>query len=275
MKLLTFIICASALAAQPAAPEKTPFGRNNITKAHPNAANSTVIVNAASYLPGISPGGLSTIFGRNLTSVSGVISASTDPLPLVLGNVSVTVNGRPAPIFSIAYSAADQQDQISFQVPYRTETGPNAAEVQVFNFGQQVADIITDSFTEDPGIFAYGAGNYAVALAASDYSLIGPKNPAIPGEVLTLYTTGLGRLTLDLRDGYGAPSNPLAYTVDAFDVVVNGEKCAILFSGLGPGFVGLYQINIRLPQDLPNGNLDVQILSSYGNSQIATLPVLY
>jgi uncharacterized protein (TIGR03437 family) len=217
----------------------------------------------------VSPGALATVFGQDLSDVTGVVVAGTNPLPLTLVGVSVTVNGIPAPIFSVAY--ANGEDQISFQVPYGTPTGPGAADVQVLDYGQVVATITTDSFTEDPGIFMY-RGDYAVAQA-SDYSLIGPDNPAIPGEAIILYTTGLGPLNLVLPDGYGAPSNPLAYTQDPFQVIIAGEPAQVFFSGLAPGFVGLYQINLTLPRDLPPGNLDIQITSPYANSQVATLPV--
>lgn len=91
--------------------------------------------------------------------------------------------------------------------------------------------------------------------------------------MLILYTTGLGPLTLNLPDGLGAPSNPLADTVDPFQVIVNNEPCTILFSGLTPGLVGVYQVNLQLPNDLPAGNLNIQLLSQYANSQIAILPV--
>ena len=228
-----------------------------------------MVVNAASFLEGVSPGGLATVFGENLTDVSGVVVAGTDPLPTELAGVSITVNGIPAPIFSVAY--ANGEDQISFQVPYETPTGAAAADVQVFDYDQLEATITVDSFTEDPGIFTYD-GNYAVAQA-SDGSLIGPENPAIPGDVIVLYTTGLGPLTLTLPDGLGAPDNPLAYTQDPFEVLVAGESAPVFFSGLAPGFVGLYQINLTLPGDLPPGDLDLQISSPYASSETAILPV--
>jgi uncharacterized protein (TIGR03437 family) len=57
------------------------------------------------------------------------------------------------------------------------------------------------------------------------------------------------------------------------DVFVDNERCQVLFSGLAPGFVGLYQVNFRLPSDLPAGNLDIQIQTPYANSSVPTLPV--
>jgi uncharacterized protein (TIGR03437 family) len=257
--------------------KKTPYFRPKGAQSkeqrldtRPRASSGPVVVNAASYLAGVCQGGLATIFGENLTTVSGIVFAGTDPLPTHLAGVAILVNGIPAPIFGIAYS--NGEDQISFQVPYEIPTGPAAADIVVFDFGQQVASIIADSFTEDPGIFTY-AGGYAVATSAVDYSLIGPNNPTFPGEELVLYTTGLGPLNLLLTDGFGAPSDPLAYTVDPLEVLVDNEQCRVDFSGLAPGFVGLYQINFRVPLDAPHGNLTLQIQTPFVSSGIATLPV--
>jgi uncharacterized protein (TIGR03437 family) len=238
--------------------------------AQPRQNGGPVIVNAASYEPGISPGDLATIFGQDLTTVSSVVLAQSNPLPTRLAGVQVLVSGIPAPIYGIAY--ANGEDQISIQVPYESPTGPQAAEIQVYDQGSLVADFLTDSFVEDPGIFTYN-GSYAIA-EASDYSLIGPNNPAIPGEALVLYVTGLGPLDMNLADGWGSPTTPpFAETVDPFQVMVGGENCNVFFSGLAPGFVGLYQINFYVPQDAQSGNVQMVIQSPYATSGIAILPV--
>ena len=231
------------------------------------------VVNAASFLPGVSPGALATAFGTNLTDVNGVVVADTNPFPTKLANVSVMVNGILAPIFSVAF--VNGQDQISFQVPWETNVGMGAAFVEVFDFDASVGSERVDSFTEDPGIFGYQKfGNvYAVAVHASDFSLVSPDDPADRGEVLVLYTTGLGPVDQAISDGFGAPSNPLARTLDPFRVVLAGEDVPVLFSGLAPGFVGLYQLNIRLPDDLPAGDLPLQVLSDFANSQKVLLSV--
>jgi uncharacterized protein (TIGR03437 family) len=271
------IACTASSFAGESSPKikKTPFFRphysaRKATGVKPRLSDDTVIVNAASYEEGISPGGLATIFGENLTTVSDVVLANSDPLPLHLAGVQVFISGLPAPIYGIAY--ANGQDQISIQVPYDSPTGPGAAEIQVEDFGVQVADFFTDSFTEDPGIFTYDAG---LAIAqASDYSLIGSDNPAIAGEPLVLYVTGLGPLNLDLVDGYGSPTTPpFAETADPFDVVLDDEICNVFFSGLAPGFVGLYQINFYVPDDAAAGSLKIYIQNKYANSAYAILPV--
>lgn len=280
---IAFFYCATAVGAPP--PDSAPVAK----PAHPKyyrpanqkpllqqpgprqvGGGDVAVVNSASFLPGVSPGGLATIFGHDLTDISGSIIAGTNPLPTSLSNVSVTVNGIYAPIYAMAY--ANGEDQISVQVPYGTDTGPGAAVVKVFDYGNLTGIVQTDSFDEDPGIFMY-QGNYALALRYPDYSLVGPGNRATPGDILILYVTGLGPLSVNLQDGYGAPQSPLATTVDPFSVVVAGESCRVFFSGLAPGFVGLYQINLQLPNDLPPGDLNIQILSQFANSQTAILPV--
>ncbi len=249
-----------------------PFFRDKHSLARPHqTSGSTVVVNAASYLQGVSPGGLASIFGQDLTTVSNLVLADTLPLPTELAGVSVVVNGVFAPILSVSYNG-NGGDQINFQVPFETPTGSGAAQLDIYDNSSLVASIVADSFLEDPGIFTYST-NFAVALRASDFTLIGPDDQASPGETLVLFTTGLGPVTVNVPDGDAAPSDPLANTEDPFQVLVNNEPCDVLFSGLAPGFVGLYQINFVLPTDLPSGNLDLQITSPYASSNIALLPI--
>lgn len=100
-----------------------------------------------------------------------------------------------------------------------------------------------------------------------------PDNPAFRGEVIILYTTGLGPVDRLIPDGLGAPANPLANTKEPFRVTIAGEDARLYFSGLAPGFAGLYQINMRLPDDLPAGDLTVKILSIYADSQSVLMSV--
>jgi uncharacterized protein (TIGR03437 family) len=268
--IFTIVCAVPGLAGSPTI-KKAPYYRiRGASGLKPRQSGAPAIVNAASFEEGISPGDLVTIFGENLTTISGAVIAQTNPLPNELAGVQVYISGIPAPLYSVA--DVNGEDQISLQVPYEAPTGPKAAEVQVIDQGFMVADFFTDSFTEDPGIFVYD-GNYAIAQA-SDYSLIGPNNPAIPGEPLVLWVTGLGPLDMDLVDGYGSPTNPpFAETMDPFQVIVDNENCEVFFSGLAPGFVGLYQVNFYVPQDAASGNLQIYIQSPYASSSNAILPV--
>ena len=74
------------------------------------------VVDAASFSLPIAAGGLATIFGRNLSSVTGVRAADTIPLPTELEGTSVRLSGIPAPILALVN--VDGQEQINIQVPF-------------------------------------------------------------------------------------------------------------------------------------------------------------
>lgn len=279
MKLIAALLLfhLGALAADTVAPAQTRqrFYRAHHTGTIKHQAGGLSVVNAASFEPGISPGGLATVLGQNLSGATGTFYGQSNPLPFSLADVRIAVNGVLAPLFSL-YVSNSGATQISFQVPYHTPTGPGAATVDVVDpAGNVVATTDVDSFTEDPGIFTYAVrgDEYALAVHATTNSLVGPDNPASPGEDLVVYTTGLGPLTVALQDGYGAPDSPLAYTQVPPDVQIAGESALIEFSGLAPGFVGLNQVNIRLPRDLPPGLLDMRIVTPASTSLTVTLPV--
>jgi len=273
-KLMILFAAAASLATVPlsAAPKLRTryFPQRNSPKEATSQPPGISLVNAASFLPGVCPGGLATIFGQDLSDITGSITATTTPLPIELAGIQVQVNGIYAGMYSIANT--NGQDQISFQVPWETDTGPNAAQVTIFNSGDVVGTVQADSFIEDPGIFV--SGGYPVA-AAPDGSLISADNPAAPGDTLVVYTTGLGPVSLNLLDGDPAPLSPLAHTQDPFQVLVAGEPCEVAFSGLAPGFVGVYQLNIVLPSDVPPGDLDMRISSPYADSNTVKLPVSF
>src|ERR1700676_4268657 len=125
--LVTLLSVSTFTAAAQTVAAKKTYYRVRTASTLQQSTGGPVVFNAASFEAGVSPGGLATVYGTDLPSVSGVIVASSDPLPSTLGGVSVTINGISAALFSVAY--ANGQDQISFQVPYETPVGNGAVEV--------------------------------------------------------------------------------------------------------------------------------------------------
>jgi hypothetical protein len=101
--LLLSVVPSVSMAASPTVAHEK-FTRQSagasLRQTTKSSYGDAVVVNAASYLPGISPGGLVTIFGHNLTDVNGIVLAGTDPFPDQLAGVSVLIN-RSASRFPI------------------------------------------------------------------------------------------------------------------------------------------------------------------------------
>jgi uncharacterized protein (TIGR03437 family) len=124
-----------------------------------------------------------------------------------------------------------------------------------------------------PGIFivdqASGAG---AILHATDFSPVGVGAPARGGEYLVIYCTGLGPLRIPVISGESAPAvPPLAETIYVPAVRIGGLPANVVYSGLAPGFVGLYQINAQAPVGLSTGNQPVQITILEVASNTATI----
>ncbi len=227
------------------------------------ADNSTV--NGASFagIP-IAPGAIVSIFGADFAG-SG-LSASSVPLPTVLGDTSVTFNGIAAPLFFVS------NGQINAQAPFDLPAGFRVS-IQVRR-GNTVSAVRTANVAAvSPGIFIVDTASSAGAvLHASDFSLVSSSSPARPGEFLLIYCTGLGPLRIPVRSGERAPSvPPLAETINLPAVSIAGLPANVTYSGLAPGFVGLYQINVQAPAGLPAGIQPVQITTLGVASNTATI----
>ncbi len=166
-----------------------------------------------------------TFPGVPTTAAAGV------PLPYMLHGISVFVDGIRAPLYFVSAS------QINIQVPW--EVVDRAATISVTNgvWNLTLGNSVLSSW---PGLFS-------LVLHSADYSLVTSNNPAVGGEVVLLYATGLGPVSNTPVDGTPAPDAPLAVTTNPPEVSIGGEAASVLWSGLAPGFVGLYQINVQVP----------------------------
>ena len=69
-----------------------------------------------------------------------------------------------------------------------------------------------------------------------------------------IYATGLGPVDQTVGLGAPAPANPPANITDLpIRVTIGGQSATVQFAGLAPGFVGLYQVNVQVPQGVPPG----------------------
>jgi uncharacterized protein (TIGR03437 family) len=229
----------------------------------------SAVVNGASFAGGgVVPGEIATAFGTNLTSAAGINLTSVLPLPSTFLNDSLIVNNKQVALFAV--DSVNGQQQINFQVPWEVATGPNAT-IAVSNGDTAGASISVPVLTAQPGIFNYSAGgNTFGAILHADFQLADTAHPAKPGETVLIYCTGLGAVSSPPADGEPGKGQP---TVATPTVTIGGTKATVSFSGLAPGFVGLYQINVEVPDGLAAGNQPVVVEVAGASSNSVLLPV--
>ncbi len=129
--------------------------------------------------------------------------------------------------------------------------------------------------SNSPAVFTSGnAGpltNVPIVVRQATNLLITDSNPVHIGDQLTLYTTGLGAVSPLVPNGLPGPTFPLAQAVVQPVVTLGGANLTVLYAGLAPGEVGVYQINAVVPSSAPQG-LSVPLTISQGGNYADRIP---
>jgi len=238
------------------------------------AVNPGGMVNAASFA-GQPPaaGGIATLFGTNLAASAQ--QADRVPLPTTLGGTRVELNGIAAPLFFVSPT------QINFQIPWQL-AGQTQASVVVTLDGQASSPQTVNLSGFSAGLFALtqtGAGQGAILIAgtatiAAPLGSFPGARPVHRGEFISIFCTGLGPVANPPATGAPAPAEPLSATTTTPGVTIGSLQARVNFSGLAPGFVGLYQVNAEVPANAPIGNTVLVVLTIGGSvSNTVTIAV--
>jgi uncharacterized protein (TIGR03437 family) len=205
------------------------------------AINLNGIVSLASFLPKTAPGGLISIFGRNMGTEA---TASTSPLPAILGGVCVTMNNVPLPLLMTSPT------QINAQVPIETAIGRYPVIVRSTDKKTSSGSQSVTLTKYAPAVLVDADGLPAIYRRDAGGSQVSKNNPTNRDESLIMYTVGLG-LTKGPKVITGLPAPELAVTdpVSVFFGDPNYKEAAIIVesSALIPGMIGIYQVNLRVP----------------------------
>jgi uncharacterized protein (TIGR03437 family) len=192
------------------------------------------VANGASYGTAFAPGMFAAVFGSNLAPA--VQQASTNPLPLNMQGVMVTVNGVFAPLYYVS------PGQLNVQIPY--ETGLGTAVLGVNNNGKVTSFQFPVSIAA-PGIWAAGDGTLV------------PSGSGHPGQTLVAFVTGTGENTPLIVTGAepysGTPLPLLPQPILPVSLTVGGLPAALTFVGTPIGVAGITQINFTIPAAVPVG----------------------
>ncbi len=236
--LLAALVFGPVIRADTTAPREAP------------SYSGVSIVNAADNQAGaLAPNGIATLYGTGLAYVTKAITSQDirgGILPTVLPGTGVRIllnSNFPASIYFVSPT------QVNFLVPSILIPGPATVQLVLDSVpGPLVQAVIAATA---PAFFQLDQEN-AIATRP-DGSLVTPANPAKAGEVVILYATGLGRTTPD--SGYGEVATSAAPIKQLSDLklTLGGtavDPSQILYAGVSPGFGGLYQINLKLPDTM-------------------------
>jgi uncharacterized protein (TIGR03437 family) len=193
------------------------------------------LVNAASFSPSISPGSLATLFGANLAA--GVTESAGSSVTDRLASVQVLLNGTAALITFVS------DTQINFVVPPNLSPGEGQMVVSTPLGASDPVRVTVAALS--PGIFVQSpTGLGAVVLAGTGQTTA--ERPAAPGDVLEIYATGLGPVRESSIPG-------LQETLARPEILLGSVPTELLFSGQSPCCAGLYQVNVRVPDQAQSG----------------------
>ena len=202
------------------------------------------ILNSGGYQAGgVAPGSIVSVFGTNLAADEE--SASDNPLPEVLAGSRLLINGIAAPLLFAG------PNQINAQIPYNIPAG--TAAVIAMRGNSASAPIGLKIQQAAPGIFG--------EIRNQDGTVNGPDRAASPASVLQAFVTGLGPSEPALPTGVAMPPHSAANATVTLNATIGGQAAAILSAGLAPGMVGVFEVNLRVPQ-LPPGRYPLVVAAA-------------
>jgi uncharacterized protein (TIGR03437 family) len=211
------------------------------------------VVNSADQTRGVAPGGLISVMGRGL--------------PTAIGDACLTANGAPVPILQ-SVSATQVNAQLPFnidgntQLTLRTEGG--------------VSDNLNVTILPTaPSVFRTSSeGGEASVYRGGGSSPVNALNPVREGDDLVIFATGLGRTSPAIQAGQAAPADPLSAAVTPVEVTLDGIPLEVVYAGLTPGGVGVYQINVKAPRGLKEGLEAPLVIRQGGMATMVTVPTV-
>jgi uncharacterized protein (TIGR03437 family) len=249
----------------------TIYGEAQVTgtvKSAPStsAAAPNLIANSASYLsPGqISPGSWVSIFGDRMADATGL--GNTVPFPNVLNGTQALLGEIPLPVLYVSAT------QVNALIPYSLSANANH-QLRIQRNGTSsdlldvtVADVLPAIYTTNQS----GSGQGAIQIANTGFlAAPGPgSRPVQRGEFLQIYASGLGPVENTPADGAAAPaSEPLARMKLTATITIGGAPVTnVVYAGLAPGLVGLYQINVQVPDGATTGDAVPVVVTVGGNA---------
>jgi uncharacterized protein (TIGR03437 family) len=219
-------------------------------------------VNAANFVERISPDCIVATFGNQLTPATA--SAPSIPLPDTLAGVTIRVNGIPA---QLLYASPQQ---VNYIVP--SNVAPGTAMVELSYNGALIGSGSVTVEQVSPSAFTLSASGQGTAAALTTFDAVsyqpvfntdGTARPVSVGTAtrpnyLVLFGTGMRRRS----------------SLSAVSVTIGGVAVGADYVGAHSIYLGMDQVNVKLPQTLRGrGPVDVIITVDGRPSNIARINI--
>jgi uncharacterized protein (TIGR03437 family) len=252
-------------------PSSVSYTFSGNARVAPALRASNPVENAASFDTTVAPGSYVALFGSGLSDPGNTdVPSDATRLPLAIDyvNVSFDVPSANPPISVPGHLLYVSPTQVNVQVPWELQQALQEGQTSAFvkvTIDYSPGNVVTvpiQAFA--PGIF--GAPGTAAARDHDTETIISQSNPAGRGKYVELYVSGLGPVSNQPASGELAPASgiPLCTTTDTVTVMIGGQTVTASWSGLAPGYPGLYQVNFLVPTSLPPRPINQPITVSVG-----------
>jgi uncharacterized protein (TIGR03437 family) len=223
-------------------------GKEHAAIATPGGALTNPVVRPGGFLPAsgfatrtiASPGTWVEIFGEKLASTTRPWTAAdfhNGAAPTSLDGVTVSIGAVPA------YVSYVSPGQVNALVP--STVAPGAVQVTVTSGGQTSDRYTANLGSLTPALLTTRSRIDPNSASVVAFSPAGAVTRANPGETVVLYGIGFGAVSPAVADGTVA-SGP-ATLVAPVQVYFDNVAAQVVYAGLVPGSIGLYQFNVVVP----------------------------
>ncbi|MBV8728909.1 MAG: hypothetical protein JO336_03780, partial [Acidobacteriia bacterium] len=251
-------------------------GNPGMTTPPPIISGMNTASSCGGYAGVAAPGSWIELHGNSLASDTRTWQASDfngNNAPTALDGTVVSIAGQNAVLDYISPL------QVNAQVPLNASPGTQPVQVTSPNGTSPAVSLTINAF--QPGFclgFSLNGNAYIAAVVNGTSTYILPTNanisgityrPAKPGETIIFFGTGFGAVAPSPAQGQVVQqTNQLTTPVEIF---FGPMQATIKYAGLAPGYVGLYQFNVVVP-NIPSSD-SVPVTFAQGN--FAGAPTLY
>jgi uncharacterized protein (TIGR03437 family) len=237
----------------------------------PPAINGNGVVNASSNQvgQGLAPGSYISIYGTSLADA--LVFSPTLSLPVSLGTVSVSFDGGGLSL--PGHISFVSPGQVNVQIPWEFQ-GQSSVQMTVWVGYIPSAVYTVPLNTYSPGIFEFNDNGHLSAAATDANGVVFTQaNPAKRGQTIVLYVNGMGPVDHQPPSGEPTPLPPPLANTGTATVTIGNIAAHVDFSGMSPGWVGLYQVNVDVPSNAPTGLQPIVVSIGGVDSKASILPV--